>query len=90
MVNLTPMKSIVVSPPSIKESSIHLEYKLDKIIDVDSSLHRLIIGAVKTIIVKDFLYKDGRVDMDNLRTLERMGNKYYVRSDLLFELDWLD
>src|SRR5699024_2743550 len=90
LANLTTMKSKVVSPPSIKESPVHLECKLDQIIDVGSSPHSLVIGEVKTITVEDTLYKDGRVDMTDLQAVGRMGGKYYVKSDSLFELERLD
>lgn len=90
LANLTAIPSKVVEPPSIKESPIHLECELDQIIDVGTSPHSLIIGEVKTITIVDKLYQDGRVDMTKLEAVGRMGGKFYVKSDSLFELERLD
>jgi len=90
LANLTALPSKLVFPPSIKESPVHLECELDQIIEVGSSPHSLIIGEVKAITLADSLYEDGRVDMTNLEAVGRMGGKYYVNSDSLFELERLD
>lgn len=88
--SLTEIPSQVVKPPSIQESPVHLECKLDQIIEVGSSPHSLIIGEVKVITLKDDLYDNGRLDMNKLQAVGRMGGRYYVKSDSLFELDRLD
>lgn len=88
--SLTEIPSQFVKPPSIQESPVHLECKLDQIIEVGSSPHSLIIGEVKVITLKDDLYDNGRLDMNKLQAVGRMGGRYYVKSDSLFELDRLD
>lgn len=87
---LTAIRSQVVSAPSIKESPIHLECELEQIIEVGSSPHSLVIGEVKLIHVDDALMNDGRVDMSRLSAVGRMGGKWYVKTNDLFELDRLD
>lgn len=87
---LTEIPSQVVKPPSIKESPVHLECQLDQIIEVGSSPHSLIIGEVKVITLEDELYYHGRLDMNKLKAVGRMGGRYYVKSDSLFELERLD
>lgn len=88
--NLTVAPSKIVVPPAIKESPIHMECVCDQIIEVGSSPHSLVIGEVKLISVGDALIHDGRIDMHALKAVGRMGGKYYLKSDALFELDRLD
>jgi len=87
---LTEKPSEIVVPPSIKESPVHMECTLDQIIEIGSSPHSLVIGEVQLIHVEDDLFQNGRVDMNGLKAIGRMGGKYYVKSDSLFELDRLD
>lgn len=87
---LTPMKSIIVSPPSLKESPIQLECVLDQIIEIGSSPHSLVIGEVKAIRADDRLMSEGRIDMERLGAVGRMGGKWYIKTDNLFELARLD
>lgn len=87
---LTAIPSHTVIPPSIGESPIHLECVLDRIIEIGSSPHSLVIGEVKLISVDSALLKDERVDMKELEVVGRMGGKYYLKSDALFELERLD
>lgn len=87
---LTEIPSQVVKPPSIQESPVHLECYLDQIIEVGSSPHSLIIGEVKVITLEDELYHNGRLNMKKLQVVGRMGGRYYVKSDSLFELERLD
>lgn len=87
---LTKVPSEIVAPAAIKESPIHMECVCDQIIEVGSSPHSLVIGEVKLISVKDELVRDGRVDIPALEAVGRMGGKYYLKSDSLFELERLD
>jgi flavin reductase (DIM6/NTAB) family NADH-FMN oxidoreductase RutF len=87
---LTTISSKLVSPPSIKESPIHMECKLDQIIEVGSSPHSLIIGKVVAVTTDEAVIKDGRIDMDSLQAVGRMGGKWYTKSTNLFELERLD
>jgi len=90
MTCLTEIPSQVVKPPSIKESPVHLECILDQIIEIGSSPHSLVIGEVKVITLEDELYDNGRLDMNKLQAVGRMGGRYYVKSESLFELERLD
>ncbi|MGO4887591.1 flavin reductase family protein [Anaerobacillus sp. MEB173] len=87
---LTPMASKVVQSPSIKESPLHMECKLDQIIEIGSSPHSLVIGEVITVTVDDELVEDGRIIMDQLHAVGRMGGKWYTNTNQLFELPRLD
>jgi len=87
---LTTIPSKFVTPPSIQESPIHLECVLDQIIEIGSSPHSLVIGEVKLITVADNLMNEGRIDMEKLQAVGRMGSKWYVNTTNVFELDRLD
>jgi flavin reductase (DIM6/NTAB) family NADH-FMN oxidoreductase RutF len=87
---LTTISSKVVSSPSIKESPIHMECKLDQIIEIGSSPHSLIIGKVVAVTADEAVIKEGRIDMDSLQAVGRMGGKWYTKSTNLFELNRLD
>lgn len=87
---LTTIPSKFVTPPSIKESPIHLECILDQIIEIGSSPHSLVIGEVKLISVADNLMNEGRIDMKKLQAVGRMGGKWYSNTADIFELNRLD
>ncbi|HHY22499.1 MAG TPA: flavin reductase family protein [Bacilli bacterium] len=87
---LTPIPSSIVMPPSIKESPIHMECQLEQIIEIGSSPHSLVIGEVKAIHVDDEFMNEGRIDMSRLAAVGRMGGKWYIKTNDLFELDRLD
>lgn len=86
----TAVQSKVVAPPSLKESPLHLECKLHEIIDIGSSPHSLIIGEVLAVTVDDAVMADGRINMQALEAVGRMGGKWYTKSSELFELQRLD
>ncbi|MEK3936759.1 flavin reductase family protein [Sporosarcina sp. FSL W7-1349] len=88
--NLSAVPSKFVSPPSIKESPIRMECVLERIIEIGSSPHSLVIGEVKAVEVQDGLIQGNRIDMKQLEAVGRMGGKWYVKTDHLFELDRLD
>lgn len=90
LAQITAIPSKTVDAPSIKESPIHMECALNKIIEIGSSPHSLIIGEVKMITVDDQVIVDGRIQMDRIEALGRMGGKFYTRTEMLFELPRLD
>lgn len=87
---LTAVPSKHVIPPSIGESPLHMECKLDQIIEIGSSPHSLIIGEVIAITADEQLMKNERIDMESLQAVGRMGGKWYTKTSELFELERLD
>lgn len=90
MAELTVVPSQFVTPPSIKESPLHLECKLKEIIEIGSSPHSLIIGEVIAVVADDEVVKGGIIQMDRLRAVGRMGGRWYTKTEELFELQRLD
>lgn len=88
---LTPVASVHVKVPAIQESPIHMECVLRQIIEIGSSPHALVIGEVVGVRVRDELMRDGRIDMEKLLAVGRMGGKFYTRASArMFTLDRLD
>lgn len=86
----TAIQSKYVAAPSLKESPLHMECKLYEIIDIGSSPHSLIIGEVIAVTTDDSVIADGKIDMNSLEAVGRMGGKWYTKSSELFELQRLD
>lgn len=87
---LTPIPSGSVASPSIQESPIHMECKLDRIIEIGSSPHSLVIGEVIRVTIDDSIMDGDRISMDRLKAVGRMGGKWYAKTEQLFELPRLD
>ena len=96
MVGLTPLPSVVVSPPRVAESPIHLECRV---------LHTLMLGSpprasalfVAQVVmwhIRDDLLQPGyRVDQAGIESVARMGGTFYTRAGEPFSLripDWRD
>lgn len=90
MAGLTPINSKCVIPPSIKESPIHMECRLHEIIEIGSSPHSLVIGKVINVNIYDDVMVDGKINMERLHAVGRMGDKWYTKTNSLFDLPRLD
>ncbi len=77
LVKLTPLPSLKVKPPRIKESPIHLECSLYKIVEVEGSA--LILGRVEQYHVDDAVLRGGTVDPGLLTFVGRLGGDGYTR-----------
>jgi flavin reductase (DIM6/NTAB) family NADH-FMN oxidoreductase RutF len=72
---LTPIPSLRVKSPSLKESPIHLECRLDRAIALGNT--EFVIGEMLCAVVDDAVLTDGRVDIDKLRPVGRLGGDGY-------------
>jgi flavin reductase (DIM6/NTAB) family NADH-FMN oxidoreductase RutF len=77
LTGLTPSPSRTVKPPCLKESPIHLECALEKLIEVEGTA--LIIGRVKWLRVDDRVLKGGVVDPALLTFVARLGGDWYAK-----------
>ncbi|TVP84670.1 MAG: flavin reductase family protein [Alkalicoccus sp.] len=86
---LTPVVSSVVAVPSIKESTVRLECRLEhhQVFDGEDSSTDLIIGRILSYSIEDNLIKDGRVQTEKMKPVSRLGGKKYARLGKVFELD---
>ncbi|WP_416148859.1 flavin reductase family protein [Salipaludibacillus sp. HK11] len=88
-VGLSPIVSEVVGVPSLKESKVRFECKLEKhlVFEEGDSATDFIIGRIVSYTVNDDLYNDGVVQTDKLMPIARLGGKQYSRLGKIFELD---
>lgn len=88
-VGLTSIPSQKVSPPRIKESPIHLECTLYRSLDIGSpgpGASTLIIGEIVTFHIHKTAYRDGKVLVEELQPLARLGGLAYGTVGDVFEL----
>lgn len=87
-VGLTPLPSIKVRPPAVKESPIHFECELQQIVTISEGPlgGNLVIGRVVYVRVDDRLWKDGKVSRKDLKPIGRMEGAWYAKVTDAFEL----
>ena len=72
---LTPIPSLRVKSPSLKESPIHLECRFDRAIELANT--EFVIGEMICAVVDDAVLTDGRVDVMKLHPVGRLGGDGY-------------
>ncbi len=86
---LTPVPSVVVKPPRVKESKISMECTLMQIIDFSERPNggSLVLGRIVRMHVDDEII-DGtyKIDPEKLRAIGRMGGPEYTRTRDRFPL----
>ncbi len=85
---LTPVDSVVVRPPRVKESHVNMECRLMQIVDVSARPMggSLVIGEVVRFHVDDAVIEDFRIDADKLGAVGRMSGSDYARTRDRFSL----
>lgn len=88
-VGLTPIPSQRVAPPRVKESPIHMECTLYSSVQVGSGgvgSSTVIIGEIKAFHIHKPAYKDGKIDIEQLQPVARLGGLSYGLLGDVFEL----
>lgn len=88
MSGLTPVESVVVRPPRVKESHVNMECRLMQIVDVSTRPMggSLVIGEVVRFHVDDAVIEDFKIDADKLGAVGRMSGSDYARTRDRFSL----
>lgn len=92
---LTPLPSVKVAPPRVREAAVQLECRLKATHEVRNGAGKLtctiVIGEIVIMHIADGV--TGRspsgkliVDPSRLRPLSRLGGNYYARTEGIFEL----
>ena len=81
---LTPMPSVKVSAPRLKESRVSMECELFQIIPLGKT--NLVLGKILYIHVDQSIYKEGQIDPRDWQPVGRLGGESYCRGDSIFEL----
>src|SRR6185295_16896222 len=88
-VGLTPLPSVRVAPPRVSESAVQLECELHSLHHVGpeaAGASTLVIGRILLIHVADRAYLNGRVLIDELKPISRLGGDGYGKTSGIFEI----
>ena len=86
---LTPVASLVVTPPRVAESPVQMECKLRQVITINDQPGggNIVIGEVVRFHVREDLFHDFRIDPGKLNAVGRMGGPTYSRTRDRFDLE---
>jgi flavin reductase (DIM6/NTAB) family NADH-FMN oxidoreductase RutF len=87
---LTPEPSREVKPPRVAESPIHLECKLNQIIEIsrEPGGGSVVIGTVVHIHVEEkVLVGEDKINLSALNPIGRLAGYFYVRVTDVFEME---
>lgn len=90
LVNLTPVQSMRVSVPGVKESKIRMECIVEQSLelgDADTPGCDLLIGRVVQFHIEDGIYEKGRIDPRGLAAISRLAGQAYAKVGDIFEIE---
>lgn len=84
----TPAPAVAVRAPRVAESPISLECRLLQVVELGASAGSgsLVLGQVVYGHVRDDLYREGRIDVEQLRPVGRLAGNGYTTLGRTFEL----
>lgn len=88
-VGLTPLPSKKVRPHRVKEAAIHLECKLYDTLEVGDGSEgssTIVVGTIVMAHVASTAYKNGRIMIDELKPISRLGGLSYGHTSDIFDL----
>lgn len=85
---LTPLPSDKVMSPRVAESPINMECKLLQILKFGEwpNIHDLIVGEIVIAHVRDALFREGTINISQLKAIGRLGGGFYCRIRDVFEM----
>ncbi|WP_066401265.1 flavin reductase family protein [Neobacillus mesonae] len=90
LANLTPVQSVKISVPGVKEAKIRMECSLEQSIELgglDTPGCDLIIGKVVQFHIERDIYENGRIDPRGLAAVSRLAGINYAKIGEIFEMD---
>jgi flavin reductase (DIM6/NTAB) family NADH-FMN oxidoreductase RutF len=89
LAGLTPVESVKLSVPGIKEAKIRLECELEQVIPLgkDNEGCDLLIGKVVYYHIKDEIYSNGRIDPNGLKAVSRLAGDNYAKVGEIFTIE---
>lgn len=88
---LSKAPSELVAPPRVAESPVHMECRLVRVVELladdPDSPNLAVFGHVVAVHIADEVIHDGRVDIDRLQPISRLGYKDYGRVSGVFSMD---
>lgn len=89
LANLTPIESIKISVPGVKEAKIRMECSLEHSLELggsDTPGCDLIIGKVVQFHIEEDIYKNGRINPNGLAAVSRLAGNDYAKIGEIFEV----
>lgn len=87
---LTAQASRLVRPPSVKESPIHLECRVQQVVSLPGEMqgvpNHMVIGEVVGVGIRDEMIVEGQVRPERLRAISRLGYMDYAVADQIFTM----
>jgi flavin reductase (DIM6/NTAB) family NADH-FMN oxidoreductase RutF len=90
MTGLTPIPSVKVKPPRVKEAPIHFECKLHQVLELGAKPCALVIGEVVHLHVAPACMTDGYIDMRKLDPVGRLNGFFYATLGEILEREFND
>jgi flavin reductase (DIM6/NTAB) family NADH-FMN oxidoreductase RutF len=87
---LTPIPSVKVKPPRVKEVPIHFECKLRQVLELGSKPCALVIGEVVYLHVDPACMTNGYIDMRKLDPVGRLNGFFYTTLGNILEREFRD
>lgn len=84
--HLTPTPSQKITPPRVGEAKISFECQLEQLIPVCTGRAELVLGRIVLFYVADEVYADGRINLEALQPIGRLGGHAYVPIKDTFEI----
>ena len=90
LAGLEKAPSVLVKPPRVRASPIHMECTVHQIIELPSDdpamRCAMVLGRVVGIHIDDAVLTEGLIDMAKVRPIARLGYMDYTRVDLVFDM----
>lgn len=90
LANLTPVDSIKISVPGVKETKIRMECSLEHSLElggVDSPGCDYFIGRIVQFHIESEIYEKGRIDPRGLAAVSRLAGTNYAKIGELFSIE---
>lgn len=84
------VKSNRIRVPGIKEAKIRMECVLEQVVELGENDHiqtDLIIGKVVQFHILDAIYKEGKIDSDQLGAVSRLAGNNYAKIGSIFTIE---
>src|SRR3954454_21345805 len=90
LANLTPIESMQISVPGVKEAKVRFECKLEHSVElggVDTPGTDLIIGKIVQVHIDEKIYENGRIDPIGLGAVSRLAGTNYAKIGEIFSIE---
>ncbi|MBO0962434.1 flavin reductase family protein [Neobacillus sp. MM2021_6] len=90
LANLTPVDSVRIAVPGVKEAKISMECTLEHSLELgglDAPGCDFIIGKVVQFHIEDDIYDNGRIDPGGLAAVSRLAGNNYAKIGEIFEIE---